>query len=82
MDDVEKRVMASLYTATKHMTGSLFDGAIHELINLARQGSNEKMKMEIYEKRVLAETMISRPVMKKFKSMIREKGLFNLRILQ
>ena len=30
----------------------------------------------IVEKRVLAETMISRPVMKAFKSMIREQGLF------
>jgi hypothetical protein len=29
----------------------------------------------VYEKRVLAETMISRPVMKGFKGMIRAEGL-------
>jgi hypothetical protein len=34
------------------------------------------MKDFIYEKRVLAETARSRPVMKAFKAMIREQGLF------
>jgi hypothetical protein len=33
--------------------------------------------MIIYEQRLLAETMLSRPVMKGFKAMIREQGLFN-----
>jgi len=35
------------------------------------------MKTFIYEKRVLAETMISRPVMKGFKAMIRQQGLLD-----
>ena len=34
------------------------------------------MKNAIYERRVLAETAISRPVMKAFKAMIRAEGLF------
>lgn len=33
--------------------------------------------MLIYEKRLLAETTISRPVMKQFKVFIREHGLLN-----
>jgi hypothetical protein len=36
---------------------------------------NDANKMLIYEQRLLAETMISRPVMKGFKAMIREQGL-------
>jgi hypothetical protein len=31
----------------------------------------------IYEKRVLADTVISRPAMQSFKAMIREQGLFS-----
>ena len=42
----------------------------------ARQGADEALKMAIYERRVLAETAISRPVMKAFKAMIRGQGLF------
>jgi hypothetical protein len=33
--------------------------------------------MQIYEKRLLAETVISRPVMKQFKAFIREQGLLD-----
>lgn len=42
----------------------------------AREGADEAMKNTIYEHRVLAETAISRPVMKTFKAMIRAEGLF------
>ncbi len=34
------------------------------------------MKNHIYETRVLAETMLSRPVMKRYKAMLREEDLF------
>jgi len=36
------------------------------------------MREHIYEQRVPAETMISRPVMKGFKAMIRAEGLFDV----
>ena len=49
---------------------------IHALIADARRESTEALKNFIYEKRVLAETALSRPVMKAFKAMIRQEGLF------
>ncbi|MFD2406832.1 hypothetical protein ACFSVK_15665 [Azorhizophilus paspali] len=41
----------------------------------ARKRLDEDMQFLLYEKRVLAETMISRPVMKGFKAMLRETDL-------
>ena len=76
MSAVDKRVMAGLYDAVKDRPGLRFGDDFHALIARARRGTSEEMKNFIYEKRVLAETMISRPVMKAFKSMIREQGLF------
>jgi hypothetical protein len=35
-----------------------------------------ELREQVYEQRVLAETMISRPVMKGFKALLRERGLF------
>ena len=35
----------------------------------------EGMRMQVYEMRMLAETMISRPVMKAFKAMLRDEGV-------
>jgi hypothetical protein len=37
--------------------------------------NDEGLKSFIYEKRVLAESMITRPVMKGFKAMIRQENL-------
>jgi hypothetical protein len=76
MGEVEKRVMAALYDALRHRPGQRFGDAEHALIATARQGADEALKMAIYERRVLAETAISRPVMKAFKAMIRGQGLF------
>lgn len=76
MDEVEKEVMRALYEAVKHRDGERFGGDYHRLIVSARAAAGEEMKNVIYEKRVLAETMLSRPVMKAFKAMLREQGLF------
>ncbi len=76
MDEVEKRVMAMLYDQVCHRPGQRFGAAEHALIATARQGADEAMKNAIYERRVLAETVLSRPVMKAFKAMIRANGLF------
>jgi hypothetical protein len=76
MGEVEKRVMAALYDALRHRPGQRFGDAEHALIATARRGADEALEMAIYERRVLAETAISRPVMKAFKAMIRAEGLF------
>jgi len=79
----EKRVMTLLYDAVKHLPGELFTGEnIHAFIDSVRASSNEDIRMEIYEKRLMAETMLSRPLMKQFKARIRRQGLFSLECVQ
>ncbi len=80
MKPTEKVIMGLLYDQVKHRPGELLGDDIHRLIATSREdfqenSLSEETKNHIYEKRVLAETMISRPVMKGFKSMIRQKGL-------
>jgi len=75
MASEEKIVMTCLYEQLKKQPGKLFESDIHQFISRARQSLNDEMRLCIYEKRVLAESMISRPVMKSFKAMIRRTGL-------
>lgn len=77
MRDSEKRVMTLLYDAVKSLPGQVLESSLHPLIESARHDNDEAMKMLIYEKRLLAETTISRPVMKGFKAMIRRQGLLD-----
>lgn len=79
MDAAEKRVMAQLYDAVKARESLLLGGEEHALIARALAGADSELRERIYERRVLAETMISRPVMKGFKALIREQGLFDER---
>lgn len=72
----EKAVMARLYDQVKSRRGQRLGDEMHDLIARAPGHLDDEMKNFIYEKRVLAETMISRPVMKDFKSMLRQRGLF------
>lgn len=80
MPEAEKAVMERLYDAVKLRPGLHLGAAEHDLIAEARGGDRRArdaaLREFIYEKRVLAETLISRPVMKGFKAMIREQGLF------
>ncbi len=76
MNAVEKHVMAALYDAVCDRPGHRFGTAEHALIATARHCADDAMKNAIYEHRVLAETALSRPVMKAFKAMIRVNGLF------
>ena len=77
MDAEEKGVMALLYDEVKARPGNLLGDGIHRLIADSRGELDDEQRMRIYEQRVFAETMISRPVMKGFKAMIREEGLFD-----
>ncbi len=76
MSEAEKQIMAQLYDAVKARSGLHLSEDIHCLIAASRQVASEATKLHIYEKRVLAETMISRPAMKGFKARLREAGLF------
>jgi len=75
MRAAEKQVMEWLYDEVKTQSGLLLDTSVHGLIQQAREQLDEAMKNIIYENRLLAETAISRPVMKGFKAMIRQEGL-------
>jgi len=83
MRPTEKVVMALLYDCVKHLPGQILQADLHPLIATARADEDdeddEALKNLIYEKRLMAETEISRPVMKGFKAMIREQGLLERR---
>ena len=82
MSEADKVVMAALYDALGHaasdLPGQRFGAAEHALIATAReQPADEALRLQLYERRVLAETALSRPVMKAYKAMLREQGLFS-----
>lgn len=79
MRPTEKSVMALLYDAIRDCPGALLGADSHALIAEARSQLDEAMRLRVYERRVLAETMISRPVMKGFKALLREQGLLDPR---
>ena len=73
----EKQLMAELYWQLGGACGPMLDAATHQLISSVGPEPDESMRLAIYEQRILAETRISRPVMKAFKAMIREQGLLD-----
>ena len=76
MRPAEKVVMTLLYDQIKTKPGQLLTDELHSLIAAARNRSeDDALIMLLYENRLLAETTISRPVMKQFKAFIRETGL-------
>lgn len=75
MDAQNKAVIPLLYEVARRRPGKLLDEAYHSLIAQARQGMDEAMTLFIYEKRLLAETMLSRPVMKAYKAWLRQHGI-------
>ncbi len=77
MTTTSKVVMELLYDAVKYSENELLDNEIHKLIDQARHQLTSELKDHLYEQRLLAETMISRPIMKNFKAKIKAEGLFN-----
>lgn len=75
MSEDDKAVIAVLYDAVKHRPGRLLGDDEHALIARARAGMDEALVMVVYEKRLLAETMLARPVMKAYKGWLREEGV-------
>ncbi len=91
MNPREKVVMVALYDAVKGRPGLRLGAEVHDFIHwvcgrLARGAGataedplwEQPLRQQVYEYRVLAETMISRPVMKAFKAAIRRDGVFDL----
>jgi len=76
MSQTGQQVMEQLYDLVNDRPGELLGVEEHQLIELARYApDDESLVMKVYERRLLAETMISRPVMKAFKARLREAGL-------
>lgn len=75
MNPAEKAIMAVVYDVVKDRPGRHLGAADHVLIALARASRDPDLLARVYERRVLAETMISRPAMKAYKAMLREVGV-------
>lgn len=75
MNETEKVTMEILYDAVKDRSGQLLDDGVHQLIATARAQPTNELLEKVYEHRLLAETAISRPIMKGFKAMLREQGV-------
>jgi hypothetical protein len=75
MNSEEKQVIAVIYDVIKHLPGKLLDDSVHQLIAEARLKPDEKILEEVYEQRLYAEQMISRPIMKAYKAMLRKEGI-------
>jgi hypothetical protein len=75
MSETDKVVMAALYDAVKHRPASAL--ATNCTRSSPRPAPRRRRAAGFHlRKRVLAETTLSRPVMKAFKAMIRAEGLF------
>ena len=73
----EKQIMSRLYDAVRALPAERFGVEEHALVAQGRAEDDDALRMRIYERRVLAESMLSRPVMKAFKARIRAEGLFD-----
>jgi hypothetical protein len=75
MSDGDKAVATRLYDAMGARDGAALGAAEHALIRTARNSPDQGLLDAVYERRVLAETRISRPVMKGFKARLRRDGV-------
>jgi len=71
----EARIMAGLYDMLRARPALHLGAPEHEMIAIARAEDGPRFRAEVYEARVLAETRISRPVMKSFKAKLRKGGI-------
>lgn len=71
----EAQIMAGLYDRVRARPALHLGTAEHGMIATARAEPGPRYRAEIYEARVLAETRISRPVMKGFKAKLRSGGI-------
>lgn len=71
----EAAIMIDVYDVVRDQPTRHLGEAEHAMIDQARGEGVERFRAEVYEARVLAETRISRPVMKAFKAHLRQEGI-------
>ena len=71
----EKVAIMEIYDVIRSGSGVLFDATSHQIIDQARHQFSKEVQQIIHNLRLLAEKHIPKPVMKKYKAMLRE-GLF------
>lgn len=71
----EKQAVLAIYDVVKRLPAELFDTGVHEIISCAREQNDEGILESIHELRLKAEAEIPRPVMKAYKTILRN-GLF------
>lgn len=75
MSPGEMAAVMAIYDAIRPLPAPLFDSAVHDAINAARQHPMPAVLETIHQFRVLAEAVIPKPVMKTYKAFLRD-GLF------
>ncbi len=79
MNLLDKQVISRVYQAINKEYESILGDDIHEfIVEHTDSTSDEARTLAVYETRLLAETKISRPVMKAFKARIRARGIYEL----
>ncbi len=79
MNELDKQLTRELYGHCRQQPTARLEPQLHQLIAAALESPDEALLALVYEQRVLAETMISRPVMKGFKARLRQEGLLPLK---
>ena len=71
----EKAAILKIYDVVREEPGEIFSKADHITIDQARTETGINVMAHVHELRVYAESKIPKPIMKKYKAMLRE-GLF------
>lgn len=71
MGTEEKAALTAIYEVTRGREGTLFDASVHQRIAMARHDGTGHSGPGIHQLRLQAEAMITKPVMKAFKAMLR-----------
>lgn len=71
----EKLAVMAIYDVVRHLAAPLFDSTVHDAIHAARQQPGTQTLEAIHPLRVHAEAAIPKPVMKRYKTFLRD-GLF------
>lgn len=75
MSNNEQDMMAALYDSVKQLPGELLVTEIRETIDKARDQMDDALAIAIHELRLDAEQIIPKPMMKRFKKMLRKRGM-------
>lgn len=68
----EKQAVMAIYDAIRHLAAPLLDHAVHDAIYAACEQPDTATLDASHRLRVHAEAVISKPVMKRYKALLRE----------